>query len=278
MYAVYGQATTMAAPLVEEWKQVGAAGFRHIDAWLAKLEAFLKNEQVSTLKQMLGDLNLGLVCGSFQGGLMRPPGEARKAHEDHFKKRLDLCEALAIPTMVLACDSDGDPGPQSLNFAIEGLVRACQWADAYKVRIALEFQARNRLVNNLETAAMVIKQAAQPNLGLCLDLFQYWIGPSKEMDLELCRHVPTYLIQVSDLSGVPREWATDSHRILPGDGEIPLGPLLAKMGQMGYSGPVSVELLNPKIWQIKPTQVAEVAFSALKRLFPTAPTPAPVQG
>lgn len=268
MIPAFSQATTMAAPLAEELKQISAGGFRHIEIWLAKAEAFLKEEPVSALQTLIGDVGVELVAGSFQGGLLRAPSEARKAHEDHFKRRLDLMQALKIPVLVVACEQDEEPGPQGLAVVLDGLVRASQWADAFGVKLALEFSARNRLVNNLETAAFLVKQANQPNLGLCLDLFHFWTGPSKEGDLALIREVPLYLVQVADLVGTLRELATDGQRILPGDGDIPLERLFAALGQLGYQGPVSVELLNPRIWSIKPSSVAEVAFSALKRLLP----------
>jgi hypothetical protein len=36
--------------------------------------------------------------------------------------------------------------------------------------------------------------------------------------------------------------------------------------EIGYDGWVSLELMNPTIWQIKTSQVAELGWSALRRL------------
>jgi len=274
MIAAISQATTMAAPLAEELKQIGAGGFAHVEVWLPKVEEFLKAEPVTTVQKIMGDQGLKAVAGSFQGGLLRPPSEARKAHEDHFKRRLDLSGALKIPVLTIACEADEETASLGLGPILEGLVRASQWSEAYGVQLALEFSARHRLINNLETAAFLVKQANQPNLGISLDLFHFWTGPSKEADLALAREVPILLVQISDLAGTLREMATDSQRILPGDGDIPLGPLLTRLAHFGYQGPVSVELFNPRIWSIKPSQVAEVAYSALKRLLPASlPSP-----
>ncbi len=265
MIPAISQCTTLAAPFREELEQFAGCRLNHVEIWLPKLEAWLKAETIPTTRKLFTDLGIIPIAGSIQGGLLRQNGEARKAHEDHFRKRLDLMGELNIPQVVIVPDTDHES--QELGPMAEGLVRACQWAEAYGIRVALEFSCRARVVNNLQTAAMMIRHAAQANLALCLDLFHFWHGPSKESDLDLLAEVPLGLVQVSDISGVCREWATDGQRILPGDGDIPLKGLLAKIRQTGYQGPVSVELLNPQIWGIKPSNVAELALSALMRLF-----------
>ena len=73
-------------------------------------------------------------------------------------------------------------------------------------------------------------------------------------------------MQLSDLSGVARELATDGDRILPGDGDFQLAPILEHFLQSGYAGYVSIELLNPQIWQIPPRQFGEIGMTAAKVL------------
>ena len=73
-------------------------------------------------------------------------------------------------------------------------------------------------------------------------------------------------MQLCDLAGVPRELAGDADRILPGDGDFQLGPILEHLRRIGYAGWVSVELFNPELWKMKPVQVAEAAYTAVRRL------------
>lgn len=266
MIPAISQCSTLAAPFREELEQYAGCRMNHVEIWLPKLEAWLKSESVETTSRLFSDLGIVPIAGSIQGGLLRPAGEARKAHEDHYRRRLDLMQALGIPQVVLVPETDHDSA--ELGPVAEGLIRAAQWAEAFGIKVALEFSCRARVVNNLQTAAMLIRAAGQPNLSLCLDLFHFWNGPSKESDLELLREIPLGLVQASDIAGIPRELASDGQRILPGEGDIPLKSLLEKIGQSGYAGPVSVELLNPQIWGIKPSHVAELAQSSLTRLFP----------
>ena len=60
--------------------------------------------------------------------------------------------------------------------------------------------------------------------------------------------------------------AGDAARVFPGDGDFDLAPLVERLRTIGYAGAVSVELMNPVVWQAKPSQVAELAMTALARL------------
>ena len=73
-------------------------------------------------------------------------------------------------------------------------------------------------------------------------------------------------VQVSDLAGVPRELATDAERIFPGEGDFQLQPILQQLRRIGYEGWVSLEVLNPMLWQVKASQVAQLALAALERV------------
>ena len=102
-------------------------------------------------------------------------------------------------------------------------------------------------------------------MGLCLDLFHFYTGASKEADLALLTAENLFHVQLCDLAGPPRELAVDADRVLPGDGEIALGPLVDRLREIEYDGCASVELMNPQIWQIPPQQFADVALTALRR-------------
>ena len=149
--------------------------------------------------------------------------------------------------------------------------QAGQWASGFGVRLALEFRATDTFCTSLDTAVRLTAACGEPNVGVCLDTFHFFKGPSKESDLDLLTPENLAFVQVSDWSGVPRELASDADRILPGDGDLPLAELLEKLRGRGYDGWVSVELMNPMIWQLKPGQVAELAAAALARILPRGP-------
>ncbi|MFO0876987.1 MAG: sugar phosphate isomerase/epimerase family protein [Gemmataceae bacterium] len=260
------QACTLPTPFAEDIAALAEGGCHAIEVWLTKLETHLEHHSVAETRNLLNERQIKLIAASFQGGLLVSQGEKRQVSFDHFRRRLDLCQAFSIPTLVLAADFGERIDQQSLERAVVSLAEAAEWAQAFNVRLALEFHARASFCSSLDTAVMLASACGQPNVGICLDLFHYYTGPSKFDDLALLSPENLFLVQVSDLAGVAREVATDRDRILPGEGDFRLEPILAHLRRIGYDGYVSLEIQNPTLWQVKPAHLVEMGIKSLDRL------------
>jgi len=266
MRPALSQVTTLNASFEADLEDYAAAACAHVEIWLGKLETYLQTHTVDDARGLLTEQGLSAPVASFQGGLLTSQGEARRVHWEHFAQRLELCQALGIGTIVVAGDLMGTVSPQDLERAQLSLAEAAKQAGQRGLRVALEFQAHATFANNLQTAAALVAEAESPHLGLCLDAFHYFMGPSKEEDLGYLTRENLFHVQLCDTSGIARELATDADRILPGDGDLNLQPILNRLREIQYEGCVSVELMNPQIWQIPPRNVAEVGITALRRL------------
>ena len=58
----------------------------------------------------------------------------------------------------------------------------------------------------------------------------------------------------------PRETIRDQHRVYPGDGVAPLTKLFRDLQDIGYRGPLSIELFNREYYQQDPERVAKTAL------------------
>jgi sugar phosphate isomerase/epimerase len=264
------QATTLTTPFTEDVDAYADGGCRAVEVWLTKLEEHLKSHPAAETRKRLEDREVTLAAASYQGGLLLSEGEARRAHLDHFKRRLDLCQFFRIGTLLIAPDFVDKVGPSALPRAVAALAEAARWAEAFGVRLALEPQGRSNWCACLDTAAALVAACGQSNVGVALDLFHYYTGPSKFDDLALLTPANLAFVQVCDLAGVPRELATDADRILPGEGDFDLVPILKQLRAAGYDGWVSLELLNPALWQARASQVAELGLEAVRRLLQAA--------
>jgi 2-keto-myo-inositol isomerase len=168
----------------------------------------------------------------------------------------------------VACDVHAPLSQVDIERVQQSLVQVAQVAGQHKIRIGLEFQASAALGNNLQTAAALVGEVASPHLGLCLDLFHYHVGPSKSEDLRYLTQTNLFHVQVCDLADIPREIARDSDRILPGDGDIALEPVIERLQVIEYAGYVAIELMNPQLWQVPARQFAEIGMTALRKLLP----------
>ena len=260
------EATTLASSFAEDVAAFADAGCTAMEVWLTKLEDHLKTSSADHTRRLLEEREMTLAGASYQGGLLLSQGEQRKAHYDHFRRRLDLCQQFHIPTLLVVADFADKVDAQGLERAIVSLKQAAQWAAGFGIRLALEFRAHSSFCSSLDTALWLLEQSGEPNVGVNLDVFHFYTGPSKFEDLELLHPHNLAFVQMADLAGVPRELAADSDRVLPGDGDFRLQPIVEQLRRIGYEGFVSVELMNPTLWSTKPSQVAELARMALDRL------------
>ena len=261
------QVCTLPASFELDIEDFAAGGCQTIEVWLTKLEHFLESHSVEQAIALLEEHNVQLPVASFQGGLLASQGEKRKQHWDHWQHRLNICQQLNIQTIVVACDVPAPAAATDLQRIQESLKQLSRDAEQAQVSVALEFQATAAFGNNLQTAAALITQIPSPFMGLCFDAFHFFVGPSKLSDLEAVDPERLFHVQLCDLLDMPRELATDSDRILPGEGSVPLQDIAQWLKSIDYQRTVSIELMNPQIWQVPPRQFSEVGLAALNQLF-----------
>ncbi|MGQ0633707.1 MAG: sugar phosphate isomerase/epimerase family protein [Planctomycetaceae bacterium] len=264
MIPAISQVCSLASPFEDDLDGYADAAGSAIEIWLTKLEDYLATHAAHEVKSRAADRGLKFAAASFQGGLLVSQGEARRAAWEQFERRLDLCAELEVPTLVIIPDFLGPFGEVDIERAQMSCARAGELAQKRTVRLALEFQARGTFLNNLETAAEFVRSVGHPWLGLCLDLFHYYTGPSKFEDLARLSRENLFHVHACDLADRPRELATDANRILPGDGDFQLPPVFDRLRQIEYDRYVSLELLNPLFWQIPARQVGEIGLTALR--------------
>ena len=260
------QACTLPTPFADDIAGAADGGCPAVEVWLTKLETHLEKHPAGDVQQLLADRGVTLAAAAYQGGLLLSQGEQRKAHFDHFKRRLDLCQTFGIKTLVVVADFAQRVDDTSLRRSLVSLAEAGRWAAGFGVTLALEFRGTDTFCNCLDTAVTLVEQCGEPNVGVCLDVFHYYKGPSKPEDLERLTAANLAHVQVCDVAGVPRETMTDADRVFPGEGDFRLGPVVDRLREIGYAGWVSLELFNPVVWKAKPTQVAELGMTALRRL------------
>lgn len=237
------QTTTLMNPFEADAAAYRGGGWTAVELWLTKLESFVQGRSVAEARSVLESQGVVPVAAAGQGGLLLSRGEERAAHWDHFRRRLALLAELGVPTLIVAADS-AQASPvtaEDLSHAAAGLGEAGAVAATFGVRLALEFQKSSRLCACLETALALVAQCGSRNVGVCLDVFHFQTGPSKLEDLDHVSPEDLAWVQLCDVSGTPRELAGDGDRILPGDGDFPLGPIVERPARIGYDGYVSLD-------------------------------------
>lgn len=265
MTPALSQVCTLHAPFWQDVQDYAAGQCRAIEIWLTKLEEYLRSHSLDDVRRLWEKNGVAAPAAAFQGGLLTSQGEQRKQHWRHFRNRLELCQQLNIGTLIVACDIGQPLSQQSLDRASASLVQIAQAAGQRGLRVALEFQSRAAFGNNLQSAVAMVSETGSPHLGICLDAFHFYTGPSKLSDLGYLTADNLFHVQLCDVAGVARELATDGDRILPGDGDFFLQPIVDHLKHINYGGVVSLELMNPQIWQVPPLAFGEIGLTSLRK-------------
>jgi len=258
------QVTTLGATFDAECSAYHDAGFRHVELWFPKLKGL--GLAPPAIAARLRDAALTPVSACAAGNLLwrgaPGPAERRAELEDLF----GLAEALGVPRFVIFDYVEATPKRDDHVLAAERLVSVAELAAKYRVRVALEFIARSRLLGSLPTALQLIRQAAQRNVGLCLDTFHFYAGVSKLEDLDELRPGEVEHVHFHDVPRtVPRELLVDADRIPPGLGVIPLGKVVDALRRIGHAGALSVELFDPVVQKSDPAATARACYAAVTR-------------
>lgn len=265
MLPAISQICTLNAAFEDDIADFAAAKFEHVEVWLTKLEGYLKTNSLDDVRKLREENGVDFPVASMQGGLFAMDDEKRAVAWQLFHSRLDLCQQLEIGTIVVAADIGESLTQELLDGLVGRLTDIATAAGKRGLRVALEFQANSRFANNLQTAAALIHEVGSPHLGACIDVFHFFVGPSKLDDLVALGAERLFHVQFCDVADTARELAADGDRILPGDGDFALDSLVSGLRDIGYAGSVSIELMNPRIWQIPPLQVGEIGLTCLRK-------------
>lgn len=128
----------------------------------------------------------------------------------------------------------------------EHLTPLVDHARAAGVQITLEntlsLRSEISFTHSVRDAALL---ASMTGAQLCVDLYCCWgeAGLEETLRENLDRIA---MVQVSDMKVGDLQ---QPNRRVPGDGDIPLGPLLDLLKRLGYDGVIDIELLGPEIEQ-----------------------------
>jgi len=265
-------ATTLTADLATDIAVAGKAGFDFIEIWAAKLLGYLESGGLPGVRRDLARAGVGVAAlNSVERITFTDPSGHVRMLED-FRRFCRIAEVLRCETIIVV----PSPRPPRVSAgAIEAesvavLRELSRIAKPFGVRLALEFLGfRDCTVNSLAQCAAIVGRAARPNVGLVLDTFHFFAGGSSLASLREVDPRKIFMVHVNDVEPAPRAKLHDALRLLPGEGVLPLTPILAALKDIGYDGKFSVEIFRPAYWARSPLAVAKAsrvaAFTALRQ-------------
>jgi 2-keto-myo-inositol isomerase len=258
-------ATTMKATLPEDIAAAGAAGFKALEIWAAKMDAYLEARPVEELKALFDAAGLQPASiNSIEFITFRPP-EEYVAIKARCRELCELARALGCDKIVVVPSPtpEGVAWDQIVDESVRVLRELSEVAGATDVQLAFEFLGFPWCsVRTLAQCWEIVEQTQRDNVGLVIDTCHFYAGGSELSAIEQVDPEKVLIFHINDVEDRPLETIEDAHRLLPGEGVIPLDGILTRLKQIGFDGLCSVELFRPAYWERDPAELAAAARAA----------------
>ncbi len=222
-------------------------GVDTIEVCEAKLDADHTAEQLALIARH------GLVVSSVQPvvrtlfpSLSQPEPKDVPARMARFRRTIELL-AGAAPDAPFVTNTGIPPNgniQQVFDTAAKEYRALADFAQTHRARIALEplnasIMNEESAIWTLEQAMHIVRAVDRPNFGICLDAWNIWQNAGILEQIKACGD-RIFVVQLSDWR-TPRSF---QDRLIVGQGEIPLPPLLRAVYESGFRGAYSVEIFS----------------------------------
>jgi sugar phosphate isomerase/epimerase/4-hydroxyphenylpyruvate dioxygenase-like putative hemolysin len=204
------------------------------------------------------------------------PPDIFAANVRRAEKTLTTLEQLGARTLVVCSSTSADAADDD-DLAAEQLHVLAATAEQYGVRVAYEALSWGRFVNTYAHAWRIVRRAAHPGLGLCLDSFHVLSRGETLTGIRVIPGEKIFHLQLADGERATVDIAQRSvhHRHFPGLGSFDLPGFLGHALGTGYDGPLSLEVLNDVSRQTDPRQAAIDGMRSLLALQESTGSTAP---
>ncbi len=258
-------ATTMKATLPEDIEAARAAGFRGLEVWAAKMDTYLETNSVQGLKALFERAGLlPASINSIEFITFRPPEEYQEI-KTRCQELCELAQALGCDKIVVV----PSPTPEGVGWneirdeSVRVLRELSSVAAPYGVKLAFEFLGFGWCsVRTLGQCWEIVQETDRANIGLVIDTCHFYAGGSELRSIGEVDPGKIFIFHINDVEERPLDTIEDAHRLLPGEGVIPLDDILTRLKLIGFDGLCSIELFRPEYWERDPAELATAARAA----------------
>jgi 2-keto-myo-inositol isomerase len=268
--------TTLRADLEEDCEAYAKANWDAIELSLEKIGRFLKSRSLEDLRALLKRHGLKPVAAiglAPKGpGLLLARGSDLDAVVTSVEEQIRICEALGAPCLGLGADptrylKDGEDWTAG---AVENVRKVAGYAQARGVSIGIEALSLSPpvgpfLIESLPETLAFVRRVAHPAVGLNFDSFHFSRSGGQPADLASLAPGEVVHVHICDLPEMKRFDWEDTHRLMPGEGILPLQDVRRVLEKKGYDGYWALELLNEDYWEEPALAVAERGKAAMER-------------
>jgi sugar phosphate isomerase/epimerase/4-hydroxyphenylpyruvate dioxygenase-like putative hemolysin len=218
----------------------------------------------------------GLTVDAYQplADIEAVPPDVFAANLRRAARAFDIAVQLGAHTVVVTSSMSAEAVDDD-DLAAEQLRVLAGRAAADGLRIAYEALAWGRFVNTYAHAWRIVRRAAHPALGLCLDSFHVLSRADEPAGIRVIPGDKIFHVQLSDAPRLSMDVVERSrhHRLFPGLGSFDLAGFVRHVLSTGYDGPLTLDVSDDVYRQADPRHGAINGMRSLLALQESAGRP-----
>lgn len=262
----FNGATTMTSDLPADIVAAHSAGFKALEIWAEKLDSYLSEHSIDELRDLFQ------AHGVVPASINSIEFITFRSSDEYGSVRArcrELCgyaRSLGCDTIVVVPSPTPEAGASADEISAESvrvLRDLAAIAAPHGVKLAFEFLGFGWCsVRTLDHCLDIVKETNSPNVGLVIDTCHFYAGNSTLRSIDAVPRSKLLIFHINDVEDRPKETIEDAHRLLPGEGVIPLDDILIRLKRIRYDGLCSIELFRPEYWEREPAELAMAARAA----------------
>jgi len=253
-------------PLVQEIDLVARAGYQGIEPWIREIDEFTKQGgTLADLSKRIRDAGLAVesVIGFFEW-IVDDDARRAKALEEA-RRNMEMVAALGGHRLAAPPVGATDIAGFDLKKAAARYRELVELGDTMGVTPLVEVWGFSKTLGTLGEASQVAIDCGKPNAAILADVYHLYKGGSEIAGLKLLSGRAIQVFHFNDYPAAPpRAEINDAQRVYPGDGVAPLDEILRSLRDIGYRGPLSLELFNREYWNQDPLLVARTGLDKMR--------------
>jgi 2-keto-myo-inositol isomerase len=272
MILAFHGATTMTSDLETDVAVTRQAGFTALEVWAAKIDRYLAAHSLMDLKGLFENYAIRpLTLNSIEFIAFRGSEFAQIQARLHELGK--IAQAIGCPTIIVVPSPSpalNMPWADTVTEYVTVLRELSSIARLYGISLSFEFLGFGWCsVRTPRAAFEIVQKCDRDNIGLTIDTAHFYCGGGLMSELDQLDSRRILAFHLDDLEDTPKEAVSDSTRLLPGLGVVPLDEICKRLKRIGYAGPCSIELFRPEYWKWDPRELAvQARQAALKLLSP----------
>ena len=265
----FNSASVMHLAWEEELRLLRKHKWRAVELWFDKMKACMeKGRTCADLGAEMRDAGLDPI--GMAPAVVWTESERHDSHHEHLElsERLDVTAALGAQALsVVVLGRRGHDLAREYDRLVEKLRNVALMAAQRGIRINLEFIGGYPVNGTMGTCIELIQRADQSNLGMLLDMCNYYTSASHVEELERLPSGRLFMVHVNDALSRPMEELGNDHRCWPGEGRIDVALLMTEIAKRArYKGFWSMDLYDKDVWEMDPAEVFRKTAASLKKL------------